>query len=127
LASSLQVHLLSELPTTGSGKVLKTELRKCFMPRTATPAMISVPAEVEKETVAVPGMTALQVSACVMSALGGEGSGLQQLPLDQQQRLTADAAYLLPLVDSRDLEEQVGVLWGKGRGQWGLRQREVGV
>ena len=119
--ATLQVHLLTELPTTGSGKVLKTELRKRFMhTATATAAPTSAVDEQQKVQVAFGGMTAMKVAASIVSALGGEGSGFQQLYLDQQLKLADDAAYLLPLVDNSNFMEQVGK--GKRGGARGGRE-----
>ena len=68
------VHVLPQMPTTGSGKILKTELRKTF-----GGAVPSAPGAVAPHT-AVPAVVSLAEAAAVVAAACGDGVTCQ--PLD---------------------------------------------
>lgn len=69
------VHILSELPTNGSGKVLKTVLRAKYAPRAALPADLSLQASPSIGE-SLQGIAAWIAAACgdlQVAAIGAEG------------------------------------------------------
>jgi acyl carrier protein len=100
------VHILPRMPTTGSGKILKTELRNMFggssLGRTSGGAAPAAPAAI---TVNLAEAAAVLAAAC--------GGGLSCQPLDDGlgvewgRELLPDLTYLLLVERADDLQGQV--------------------
>lgn len=120
------VHIVNSMPTTGSGKILKTALRERFAAvPLPTGSAAAKPAEAAVEAhLAVPGISLLQLAATATAALSAaavpEQLQQQQQPLPPPQLsdpglvLSADVTYVLPLVDGAAADLQVQSALAKG-------------
>lgn len=100
------VHLLPRMPTTGSGKILKTELRRMFSSGGATPAAAAADAGSAKRGGAAAAPAAgLAEAAAVLAAACGGCLACQALDaglgVEWGRELLPDLTYLLA-VDQAD-------------------------
>eukprot|EP00883_Tetradesmus_obliquus_P011533 jgi/Sobl393_1/4315/SZX67650.1 len=102
------VHVVEAMPVTGSGKILKTELRQRFAaaPHAAPAAAAAAAAAAADMQLGVPGVN---LQGLVVLAADAAGPGrLQQLALAQPDlTLSPDVTYVLPLSDGVALGQQV--------------------
>jgi hypothetical protein len=108
------VHVVDAMPVTGSGKILKTELRQRFAapphaPPTAAGTAIPAAAAAAAAADMQLGVPGINLQGLVVFAADAAGPGrLQQLPLAQPDLiLSADVSYVLPLTDGVALGQQV--------------------
>jgi len=111
------VHVLDALPTTGSGKVLKRQLRDMLGSAPATAAAASTASAAAAPAahgdgqplvqLAVPGVSAEQLARAATALLG---AGAQLIALDGSgTQLDGTGCYVLPLTDALPLLQQLAL------------------
>ena len=106
------VHILAQMPTTGSGKILKTELKKMFGGASTLPTTAAA-ASTTNAIAVVPAAVGLAEAAAVVAAACG-GTGVSCQPLDAGlgtewgRELLPDLTYLLVV-------EQAGAIQAQAR------------
>lgn len=105
-----QIHLVDSLPVTGSGKILKTELKRIYS--AAVSPVSTAPAD--NLHLSVSGISIQQLAASAAAA-GGPSA---QLPVQQLSQpglsLNPHATYVLPVVDGVDLQQQAQAAFAAG-------------
>jgi acyl carrier protein len=92
------------MPLTGSGKILKTELRLRFATRTAAPYQPPAPAQ--------PGQAVLGLSTQLLAAAAAAALQIDVLP--PSALVSSAACYVLPTTEGSALDEQLQ--WAFSRG-----------
>ncbi len=92
------VHVLEALPTTGSGKVLKRQLRELLASAVAPakPPAVAMAVGGSGSSLAVAGVKAAELAGLAASALGA-GLRVVQLPGSPVTQLNGLACYAMPL------------------------------
>jgi acyl carrier protein len=109
------IHVVDAMPVTGSGKILKTELRQRFTaaPHAAPAVAAAAAAAAADLQLGVPGVNLQGLVVLVADAVGP--GRLQQLPLVQPELLlSSDVSYVLPLSDGVALGQQAQSAVEKG-------------
>jgi hypothetical protein len=102
------IHVVDAMPVTGSGKILKTELRQRFAaaPHAAPAAAAAAAAAAADLQLGVPGVN-LQGLVLLVADAAGPGR-LQKLPLVQPDlMLSSNVTYVLPLSNGVPVGQQV--------------------
>lgn len=102
---TLQVHFLDQLPSTGSGKIIKTELRRLF----AIPAPPQLqPAFIQSASTMDPAATTLAPDALLVSCIKSALQGVVEVTeLPPASGLDPEVTYILPANCQKNLTEQV--------------------
>lgn len=107
------VHILPKMPTTGSGKILKTELRKMLGGTASGAAVGATPIAGP----AAPHVSLAEAAAMLAAACGG---GLSCQPLDAGmgaewgRELLPDLTYVLVVEHAADIQKQASGVFGTG-------------